>query len=457
MRRSWLAVLAFLPLSCGKTNPHDAAAVTVSTTTPVKVVAPKRQTLHWTVEQPGTITAYENTPVVAKIPGFVKALAPDPLARKDPSRPDAVIDRGSMVVKGQPLAILDIPELEAEAVQKRAAVDQAKAELEQVRKDLAVADAQVKAAQAMFKEAEAGVTKAKADFDRWKAELAQADDLVMKKVIDAQSRAVVLKQYQAAEAGKSEAESRVATADATLGERVAKRAKVDADIATASAKVGVAEAAVKEVEARLQYMIIPAPFDGIVTDRNVDTRHFVHPTTTGLGKPLFVVARLDIVRVFVDVPENSASKAVRGAKAIVRIPSLGNLEIPATITRTAGVVQPDTRMLRTEIDLPNDKRQLQAGTYAFVRIEAEAADAVLLPSSCVLAADETNYAYLVEGDKAVKYRVQVGRVDGSNLQVLGRRKATATTGDWLPFTGTERVVSGNLGALIDGATVEVKD
>src|SRR6185312_9274564 len=240
-----------------------------------------------------------------------------------------------------------------------------------------------------------------------------------------QSRAVTHKQFQAAAASKSEAEARVNSAKAALGERHARRDKVDADIVTASAKVAVGQAALKEVQARLGYTRIVAPFDGIVTARNVHTRHFVQPPTGGSGLPLFVVARLDIVRIFVDVPENSAAKALPGAKAVVRVPALGNQEIPATIARTAGVVQPETRMLRTEIDIANDKRILQPGMYAFARIEAEAAGATLLPSACILPADETQYLYLVEAGKAVKYRVRLGRTEGANVQVLGRRRATA--------------------------------
>lgn len=444
--RSLAILAAFLPLACGK----PAAPVVdgpASAGITVKTASPKKQSLHWTVEQPATIAAYESTPVAAMIAGYVKAVATDKQGKP--------IDIGSVVERGQPLATLDVPHLEAEAEQKKAGVAQAAAEHEQVKKDVAVADAQVTAAKAMLKEADAGIAKATAEYDRWKTELAQADDLVSRKVIDTQSRAVVFKQYQSAEAGQAEAAARVNTAKATLAEREAKRAKVDADVAAAAAKVKVAEAAAKEVQARVGYTVIPAPFDGIVTARNVHTRHFVQPPTGGMGQPLFVVARLDTVRIFVDVPESSAAKAVAGAKAMVRIPALGNAEIPATITRTTGVVDPATRMLRAEIDLPNEKRTLQPGLYAFVRIEAEAADAVLLPAACVLPADETHYAYLVEDGKAVKYRVQVGRTEGTSIQVLGRRKATATGGEWITFTGTERVVQGNLGALADG--VEVKE
>jgi multidrug efflux pump subunit AcrA (membrane-fusion protein) len=95
--------------------------------------------------------------------------------------------------------------------------------------------------------------------------------------------------------------------------------------------------------------------------------------------------------------------------------------------------------------------------YAFVRIDAESADATVLPSSCVLPADETHYVYLVEDGKAVRYRVRVGRTEGTTVQVLARRRAAATAGDWQPFTGAEKVVNGNLGALADGTAVEVKE
>lgn len=446
MRFLPLFALAFLPLACGK-SAGPGVDGPVSSGITVKTASPKKQTLHWTVEQPATVSAYESTPVASKIAGYIKFIAKDKQGKP--------IDVGSVVERNQPLATLNVPELEAEAGQKKAGVEQAQAELEQVKKDVAVADAQLAAAKAMLKEAEAGVAKATAEFDRWKTELAQADDLVLKKVIDAQSRAVTFKQYQSAEATRTEADSRVSTAKATLGEREAKRAKVDADVLAAAAKVKVAEAASREVQARLGYTIIPAPFDGIVTARNVHTGHFVQPPTGGVGQPLFVVARLDTVRVFVDVPEASAAKAVAGAKAVVRVPALGNAEIPATIARTAGVVDPNTRMLRAEIDLPNEKRTLQPGLYAFVRIEAEAADAMLLPAGCVLAADETHYIYLLEDGKAMKYRVQVGRTEGTSMQVLGRRKATATGGEWTHFSGSERAINGNLGALADG--LEVKE
>lgn len=448
-----ILVSVLLPIGCNKsaadgpsTGPNATGFVAV------KVTSPKRQSLRWSVEQPGTVTAYEVTPIAAKLAGYVKEIAPDTAARQRGIE-NAVIDIGSVIKKDQLLATLDIPELVEEATLKRAGLGQARAELELVRKDLAVTDAWVTAARAAIKEAEAGVTKAQAELARWKTELTQADELVERKVIDVQSRAVVFKQYEAADAAKAEAVAHVTTAAANLTERQARRDKVDADILAAEARVKVAEAAVREVDARVSYTRVTAPYDGVVTDRRVHTGHFTQPTPGMAGHVLFMVARLDLVRVAVDMPETSAAKAVPGAKAVIRIPALNNEEFPGTVTRTAGVVQPDTRTMRAEIDLLNDKRLIQPGMYAFVRIEAEPVDAVVLPVGCVLPADETHYVYLVEGDKAVKYRVRVGRTDGSMMQILGRRRATATNGDWMPFTGNERAVNGNLGAITDGVEV----
>jgi multidrug efflux pump subunit AcrA (membrane-fusion protein) len=460
-----LSLAALLPLGCQKVAPQAAAnGPAAGAATTVKVVAPKRQVLHWTVEQPGTVLPYESVQVAAKLSGYVGTIAPDLAAIKRGTTTDAtgrgpVIDRGSEVEEGQPLATIAIPELAAEADEKRAAVVQAKKELEQARTASAVAAARVTAAAAMVKEAEAGVAKAEADVGRWKAELAQSEKLVSTGVIDAQSRDVVKKQHETAVAAKAEADARVASAAANLREREALQARAEADVATAEAKVKVAEAAVARLEALLTYTKVKAPFRGIVTARHVHPGDYLSPTAAGgVGHVLFTVARLDVVRVTVDVPEAAADRVGPGTKAVVRVPSLGGREYPGSVARTAAVIHPETRTLRAEIDLTNDPvRSLKPGTFVDVHIPVEAADATVLPADCLLAADEGHSAFLVEGGRAVKYRVQVGRTEGHTVQVLGRRKAVATGGRWEFFTGAEKVVEGNLGALADGVTVEVRD
>lgn len=447
MTRLLLMMFALAFVGCGKSAPTSPGTQAEAGPPVVKVASAKKVPLHWSIDQPGTVLPYEVTPVAAKLAGHVLAIAPDVSGKKD-----AVIDIGSAVTKGQLLATLDIPELVAELGEKKAAVGQATAMKEQAEKELAVSDEQVNAASAMVAEAAAGVKRTEADVARWKAELAQVDDLVARRVVDAQNREVTSKQCKAAEASKAEADAKVLTANATVAERKAKRLRADADVATAAARVAVAEAEVTRVNALVAYTEVKAPFDGVVTARNVHPGRLLQP-----GYELFTVARLDVVRVFVDVPEVSAGSLTAGAKATVRIPALANREFAADVTRSTGVIQPDTRALRVEIDLDNKDRSLRPGMYAFVQIKAEAAGSTMLPAACVLPADETHYVFAVEGEKVVKYRVQLGRTEGASVQVFARRKAMATTGTWEPLTGAERVVVGNLGALTDGLAVQVKE
>jgi RND family efflux transporter MFP subunit len=426
----------------------------------VKVVRPAQKPVKWSIEQPASVQPLESAPIVAKLPGYIKSIAPDAAAIKAgvklPGGQAPVIDLGSVVEADQLLATVSIPELAAEVLEKTAAVERMKAEQRQAEQDRAVADAQVATAEEMVKETAAGVARAEADVTRWKAELDQVNTQITGGVADVQTRTVITKNWETAKAAKAEATAKVDTARAGVTERKARRGKADADVEAAAARVKVAEAELQRIKALESYTQVRAPFPGTVTARHVHPGFPLQPLTAAQGTVLFMVVRSDIVRVFADVPEVSATKAGVGTPATVRVPALGGREYSAPVTRTAGVVDPNTRTLRVEIDLENKDGALTPGLYGTVRIDAEAGDAFVLPSKCILPADETHYVFLVEGGRAMKYRVQLGRTDPGTVQVLGRRRATATTGPWERFTGTEQVVEGNLGALSDGTEVRVE-
>jgi RND family efflux transporter MFP subunit len=459
-----LVLAAPVGFGCNRSAPPAPSANPASGPPVVKVAKPAQKPVKWVIEQPASVQPLESAPVVAKLSGYVKSIAPDLAAIKAgvklPGAQPPVIDIGSVVEADQLLATVHIPELAAEVIEKAAAVDRAKAEQRQAEQDRAVADAQITAAEEMVKEATAGVTRADADVTRWKAELDQVSSQIAGGVADVQTRTVITKSWEAAKAAKAEAVAKVDTAKAGVVERKARRAKADADVDASAVRVRVAEAELQRVKALESYTQVKAPFPGVVTARLVHPGHPLQPLTGTQGTVMFMVVRSDVVRVFADVPEVSAEKAGVGASATVRVPALGGREFPASVTRTAGVVDPATRTLRVEIDLVNPiegkDRLLKPGVYATVRINAEADDAVVIPAGCVLAADETHYVFLVEGGKALKYRVQLGRSDPGTVQVLGRRKATATAGAWEKFTGAEQVIVGNLGALSDGTEVKVE-
>ncbi|MEO2088329.1 MAG: efflux RND transporter periplasmic adaptor subunit [Gemmataceae bacterium] len=419
------------------TAPADAAVAVVT-------VNPKRQSLAWTIDQPGSVQAFEVTPVLAKLSGYVSKVHVD--------LGDSV--KGPVGDKpGTLLAEVSIPELAQEGEQKAALVEQARAEAEQARQGAVVAGEQVKSAEAMVHEAVAARGRVMADMERWESELKRMQGL--SGVIDSQTLAETRKQYQTATAARGEVEAKIASAEAASREAKAKRGRADADVKAAEARVKVAEAETARVKALLGYTQIRAPFDGVVTERHVHTGHFLMPTG-GKPEPLFVLARLDTVRVFAEVPESVSAAAGVGAKATVRFPALDNREVSAVVTRTSGVLSSDSRTLRVEIDVPNPDGTIKPGLFAHIRIAAGSANTYVLPAAAVLFADETAYCFAVKDGKAVKLRVQTGRSSGGVMEVFGTRKADAATGPWTPIDGGELVVVGNLGALADGQPVSVK-
>lgn len=410
----------------------------------VAVASPKKQSLAWTIDQPGSVQAFEVTPVVAKLSGYVSKVHVD--------LGDAV--KGPAGNKpGTLLAEVSIPELVQEAEQKAALVSQAKAEAELARQGAEVAGEQIKAAEAMVQEAVAARGRVLADMERWESELKRMEGL--SGVIDSQTLAETRKQYKTATAIRGEVEAKIASAEALNREAKAKKGRADAEVKAADARVKVADAEAARVKALLGYTQIRAPFDGVVTARHVHTGHFLMPTG-GKPEPLFVLARLDTVRVFAEIPESVSAAAGVGAKATVRIPALGNREVAANVTRTSGVLSSDSRTLRVEIDVPNPDGAIKPGLFAHVRIAAGSENTFVLPAAAVLFADETAYCFAVTDGKAVKLRVQTGRTSGGNIEVFGTRKAEAATGPWSPIDGGEQVVVGNLGALADGQAVTAK-
>ena len=443
LRRASLLLVAAAAIGCDRTTAQPSTAPAPATAdAPVTVATPKRKTIAWSVEQPGSVQAFETTPLVAKLPGYITTLTKD---------------LGDPIEAGEVLATIDIPELEREADQKTAVVAEAAATVEQAKKSVDVAAAGISSAEATASEAKAGLARVQADYERWESELKRIEGLVGGKVIDRQTLDETTKQFRSAAAAKEEVAAKVQSAQAAVREAAAKKGRAEADQKAAEARVGLADADAKRVAALLSYRQIRAPYKGVVTGRYVHTGHFLQPSAGARSDPLFTVARLDVVRVFVDVPESASPHAVVGAKAVVRLPAVGGKEFTGTVTRTAGVINPDTRTLRTEIDLPNPDGALRPGNYAVVRIAATTKDAAVVPAAAVLFADETAYCFAVENGKAVKLRVQVGRADGDGYELLSKRRANLTSGDWQPVTGSEQVVVGNLGALADGQAVTVKE
>jgi multidrug resistance efflux pump len=310
-----------------------------------------------TTTQPARVEAFETTPLYAKISGYVLTVHKD------------IGDRIAVKEIEKPLVTLFVPEMFDEEKQKIALETQAKAQVDQSKAAVTVARARLTSAKSQVEEANAGLDKADGTFKRWKSELARLTSLakdgsVTQKLVD-EARF----QFDSSEAARKEALAKIRSAKAAETDAAAAIEQTLADERTAAAKQKVAAANRGYTQTMLKYAVIHAPFPGVITERNVDTGHFVRPGDSEKSRPLFVIAKTDTVRVFVDVPEREAPFIARGNKAVVRVKSLGKQgEFTAAVTRTSYALNPRNRTLRVEIDIPNSTGWLRPGMYATATI-----------------------------------------------------------------------------------------
>lgn len=460
--QSSILTLLLLSTACNRTDPAKQPQPGSSSpgATGVKFAKPVKKALTRPIEQPGSVIAEKETPLFAKVAGFVKNYHFDIGQRVEGPKYERVKNKdGEEVLKevksGVVLADIVIPELEAESRQKQALKKQAEQELKQSRQTFEIAKESVKVMNALVLEASAGLKRAEANYKRWDSEKVRIAKLVSDKTIEPQIGDETINQWLAADAARDEANARVATAKATARKSEIERDKSEADIEVAQAKLQVAEAEAERLESLISYTRIRAPFDGIVTKRKVDAGHFVQPAGTPKAEPLFTVAKIDTVRVVVDVPEADANLVKPGNEIHIVVPALRGAPIISKVARTSGSLDPVSRTLRTEVDLPNaaKKLDLTPGMYVHTRILAQLPESYLLPAAAVIKVGESMICYRVEGKKAVRALVKVGRSDGVLIEVFKRQKP----GDpevWEDWTGDEIVAASNTAYLVDGQSVE---
>jgi HlyD family secretion protein len=421
---------------CRQASDEAPPAAKEQATRRVAVVNPERKTIHREVGQPGLIQAFERTPIVARIPGYVLKWN---------------VDIGDPIHQGEVLAELWVPEMVSELRLREQQVQLAQ-------KTLAMAEARVATAKARVQEAEASQGRAEANHNYWKSQSARFTKLVSDSVLDKQTQEETLNQFRAASAGRAEAAAKVESARALQREQESARDKAEVDIRVADAD--------RQRQADLVgYARLTAPFDGVVTQRNVNTRQLVQPGAGTQADVLYVVERIDTVRVMVSVPENDAAWVRIGAPATVRIQALTGKAFKGTVTRTAASLNRTTRTLPVEIDLPNPEqpqvgRQLKSGMYAYATIEATSPEVLTLPASAVLTEGDVNvgfktFCFVVENGRAKRTQIEIGARNDQLVEVLNKRVTTDGTARWEPFTGTEQVVRGELSGLQDGQAVEV--
>jgi RND family efflux transporter MFP subunit len=190
------------------------------------------------------------------------------------------------------------------------------------------------------------------------------------------------------------------------------------------AAVSVAQASIVAQKAQLQvlwqqkaYQSVVAPFDGVITQRNVDVGALVQADATS-GTFLFTLMHSDTLRIQLYVPQEQAFGVAPGVDAVVRVPEMPGREFPGKVTRIAEALQPGTRTLLTEIDVPNPDHVLSPGVYCKVELKIpRKTPSLIVPSEAIVFNRDGLNVVVVEDGVAHIRHVNVVRDFGTTVEV----------------------------------------
>lgn len=215
--------------------------------------------------------------------------------------------------------------------------------------------------------------------------------------------------------------------------------------AQGEASLNAAAANVRRLEQMEAFKHVYAPFAGVITRRNIDIGALVNAGNGGPNQELFVIAQIDPIRIYVNVPETDSPSIHGGVHADIEVPALVGQRFAGSVMRTAEAIDPVTRTLNTEIDVPNPKGRLLPGSYAQVHFELkEQVQRLTVPANALLFRAEGPRAAVVGPDNKVHLKsVVIGRDFGTTTEIL--------TG----LQQSDALVLSPSDSLEDGQTVQV--
>jgi RND family efflux transporter MFP subunit len=301
---------------------------------------------------PGNTAAWYQSTIYARVSGYVEKWS---------------VDIGDKVKKGEVLATIETPDLDAQ---------------------LAAAQAKFTASQAQERVEEANSVFAKSTYDRWKES--------PKGVVSEQER----------EEKKSEYSSSIAK------------------LAAAQAQVALSKADVDNLQALTAFKQVTAPYDGVITGRRIDIGDLVTAGSTANTTSLFTIAQSDTMRIFVDVPQAASDQTTVGMPADVTAAQFPERKFEGKITRTANSIDPVSRTLRVEVDVANPTLTLVPGMYVEVHFELVNRSLLQVPASALLFRSEGTQVAVVGDDNKVEFRtVTIVRDQGDAVELGSGVKA----------------------------------
>lgn len=345
---------------------------------PVDVVTAGIRAAAGALVLPGETAAWHESTIYARVSGYVGGWS---------------ADIGDHVKRGQQLATIETPELDADLAAAKA--------------KLRVADAKValRIAEAEF---------AETTYVRWRDS--------PKGVVSEQEREDKKAQDQSAKA-----------------QLVAARAEVNSD-----------QAELDRLKAFEQFKTVTAPYDGTITERRIDIGNLVSAGSSAQTTLLYRMAQVDPVRVFVDIPQSAASDLMKTGIAVeITAHDLAGRHISGKVTRTSEAIDPKARTFRAEIDLPNPDLALVPGMYVEASFALGNSGTVQVPASALsFLSDGPHVALLSAGQKVHFAKVVIARDDGSVVEL----RSGVAAGDKVILNISNQITEGNAVSVtaIDG-------
>jgi multidrug efflux pump subunit AcrA (membrane-fusion protein) len=308
---------------------------------------------------PGNIQAITEAPVLARATGYLKKRN---------------VDIGDRVTAGQVLAEIEAPELQQQIKQARAAIDQAGSTVQQ--------------AEAALQQGKANANLAQVNAGRYKTLFGQG-------VVSRQEHDTYQAQYEAQQANVHALEKA---------------------ISAAQSNAAAAEANLARLNELLGYQTVRAPFAGVITLRNVDAGALVNEGST----LLFRIAQTDRLRTYINVPQSEADSVRTGQTASLIIPDFAGRKFTGTLSRTANALDPATRTLLVEIQVPNPAAVLMPGMYTQVDLAVPRKNPPLvIPGDTLVVRSDGPQVAVVDAGGIVHFtKIQLGRDFGDRLEVL---------------------------------------
>ena len=165
------------------------------------------------------------------------------------------------------------------------------------------------------------------------------------------------------------------------------------------------------------YQQVVAPFDGVITQRNIDVGSLITADASG-GTSMFSLQQSDVIRVWVYVPQDDAFGVKPGVEAVIRVPAMPNLTFHGKVTRIADALQPGTRTLLTEVDVPNRDAALQPGVYCTVELKIPRKSlALIIPASAIIFNQSGMQVAVVEDGVAHLRKIGITTDYGNEVEV----------------------------------------